>query len=351
VAHVSDAVAEPRLIARALLSTAAFGYRAAVAVRRALYGMHVLRACRLPVPVISVGNLTAGGTGKTPFVAWLAAKMQGDGLDPVVLSRGHAAFTAQDGQFVNDEYLVLRDMIPSVKHLQGKNRYRSALQAIEKMKPDLFVLDDGFQHWQLARDLDIVLIDATNPFGNRRLLPRGTLREGLAALRRAHVFVLSRSDLVAVPELNGLKQELLSVHADAVVAQARSRCVRVTDLASEATHTSDSLRGRRVFLAAGIGNPASFRRLVNQLGVEVASAYCFPDHHAYREADVDRLRSMSHRADAQTILVTQKDGVKLRMLSSDLQGFWQLEIETVVDDGEDQLMDAVRRAVADAATS
>jgi len=329
------------LAVRSALSAAAMGYGLGVLLRRLMYSVKVLQARRLPVPVISVGNLTAGGTGKTPFVAWLVGRLHAAGVRPVILSRGHAAFVMQDGHLVNDEFLTLRQMVPSAAHVQGKNRHRNALRALATTDPDCFVLDDGFQHWQLARDLDIVLVDATNPFGNGHLLPRGLLRETLPSLRRAQAVVMTRVGLMAAPRLEQIERRVKAIHPNAVMARTSCRALRARESDTGTCVTAASLRGKRAFLAAGIGNPGSFRLLAERLGLDVVGACVLADHYAYERADVERLRAMAREAGAESIIVTQKDGVKLKMLPVDLAGFWQVEIEVIFEDGEKRLMDAV----------
>ncbi|HID23054.1 MAG TPA: tetraacyldisaccharide 4'-kinase, partial [Planctomycetaceae bacterium] len=333
------------LAVRSALSAAAMGYGAGLLLRRLMYATNLLHARRLPVPVISVGNLTAGGTGKTPFVAWLVRRLGAAGVRPLILSRGHAAFVVQNGQCVNDEFLILRQMAPSTMHIQGKNRHRNALRALATESPDCFVLDDGFQHWQLARDLDIVLIDATNPFGNGHLLPRGVLRETVPALRRAHVVVTTRVDLVEPCRVEQIERKVKAVHPQVVTARTSCQAVRVRALDTKAPVSTASLRGRRAFLVAGIGNPVSFRLLAERLGVDVAGMRVFPDHYAYQASDVERLRAMAQKAGSEYILLTQKDSVKLDMLPVDLAGFWQVEIEVAFEAGEDECMNAVWNVV------
>ncbi|HZW29293.1 MAG TPA: tetraacyldisaccharide 4'-kinase, partial [Isosphaeraceae bacterium] len=179
------------VVARTLLSCAAAGYGAAIALRNGSFEHGWLRVHRLGVPVVSVGNLTVGGTGKTPMVEWLARWFRARRRRVVIVSRGY-----RGEQGLNDEGLVLEENLPDVPHLQDRDRVRAGRVALQELEADILVLDDGFQHRRLARDLDVVLIDALEPFGLGHLLPRGLLREPVRSLRRADLVVLSRADLV-----------------------------------------------------------------------------------------------------------------------------------------------------------
>src|SRR5438876_5539483 len=183
-------------LCRLALSVASGPYGSAVHLRNWCYDRGWLPTHRPPVPVISVGNLTAGGTGKTPCVEYLARFLQARGLRPAVLSRGYRG----NGR-PNDEALILEANLPDVPHLQGKDRVTRASQAVRVFGADVLILDDGFQHRRLRRDLDLVLIDAMNPWGHGRLLPRGLLREPISSLRRADAVIVTRLDQAQPAEI------------------------------------------------------------------------------------------------------------------------------------------------------
>jgi tetraacyldisaccharide 4'-kinase len=281
--------------------------------------------------VVSVGNLTAGGTGKTPCVEYVARFCRERERRVAVLSRGYGGAGGR-----NDEAMVLEENLPDVPHLQGPDRVALAALAVEELESEVLVLDDGFQHRRLARDLDVVLIDATNPWGYGRLLPRGLLRESPRGLRRAGAVVLTRCDQASPGERDRLRAEVARLAPGVPVAEATHR---PTDLANPGgTAALDHLRGRRAAAFCGIGNPEAFRRTLTDLGASVNELRTFPDHHGYTRADVESLRSWARQQATDCVVVTtQKDMVKLRL--SDLGGreLWALRVRLAVGAGKEEL--------------
>src|SRR5688572_14608644 len=204
--------------AAALLTGLSVLYRGARALHRGLYAAGLKRRRRLPIPVVSVGNVTVGGTGKTPFVAWLARELIRRERRVLVLARG---FGRAAGASHNDEGEWLDRAAPGVRVVQSPDRVRAAAAALSAAPADVAILDDGFQHEPLARDLDVVLIDASDPFGNRRLLPRGPLREPLAALRRAQFVFLTRAELASEADVERLAAEVRALAPAARVGTVR----------------------------------------------------------------------------------------------------------------------------------
>lgn len=295
-------------LARAGLAALALPYAAAVTIRNAAYDRGVAATRRAAVPVVCVGNLTLGGTGKTPLVAWAARQCLAGGRQPAIVSRGYGAARGQ----TSDEAAELALVLPGVAHVADRDRVAAAAEAVAR-GAEAIVVDDGFQHRRLARDLDIVTIDATDPFGCGHVFPRGMLREPLGGLARARAVVLTRSDTVDP----GRREAIIEALAEA----CRDRGPRVW---AQATHTPhrlraatgrelplDAVRGRRVAAFCGIGNPAAFRRTLERLGAEVVAFRPFPDHHAYSAADVAALGSLAADARADLALTTLKDLVKL----------------------------------------
>ena len=240
------------------------------------------------VPVISVGNLTLGGTGKTPMVKWLAQWFSGRGLRVAIVSRGYGAAAGKQ----NDEALELAQALPNVPHVQNPDRVAGARAAIDEFDSQLILLDDGFQHRRLARDLDIVLLDATEPFGFDHVFPRGTLREPVTGLRRAGVVCLSRSDLLDSSGRDLIRGRVAKLAPDAVWCEAAHAPQGLLNSAG-GIEPLTTLRGRRVAAFCGIGNPAAFRHAVAQAGCDIVSWREFPDHHAYGEADQEELSRVS----------------------------------------------------------
>jgi tetraacyldisaccharide 4'-kinase len=319
------------------LLVASAGYRAAVALRNRGYDRGWLGVHRADVPVVSVGNLTVGGTGKTPMVEWVARWYRRHAKRVVILSRGYGQV-----QGVNDEGRVLEDNLPDVPHLQNADRVRSAQIAVEELAAELLVLDDGFQHRRQARDLDLVLIDALDPFGLGHLLPRGLLREPVSSLRRADVAVLSRADLIAPEERAAIRAEAERRAGPIRWVEARHAPRDLVD-AEGATQSLDDLAGCTVAAFCGIGNPEGFRRTLGPLCGSVRDFRIFPDHHDYSAADVEALAAWARDSADDLVLTTQKDLVKLRELHLGPAPLRALRIGLEIVAGQDVMEDALGR--------
>lgn len=270
-----------------------------------------LPSAAVPVPVVSVGNLSAGGTGKTPCVAFLARELERRGWRPGILSRGYGA---PRGASANDEARMLGVALAGVELVQDPDRVAGAHALIER-GVDVILLDDGFQHRRLRRDLDLVLIDATRPWGLppppaggapvRACLPRGLLRESPAALARADALVLTRVDQVDPGALEALRGELMAWAPGRPILLARHRAARLTG-PDGVKLALDELAGREVELVSALGNPEAFQRSVEGLGARVREHHVFPDHHVYVAADLARAG-----AGGRWLVTSEKDGVKL----------------------------------------
>lgn len=281
-------------------------YTWAVRWRNRRYDTGAAEVHRVDVPVVSVGNLTLGGTGKTPMVEWLARWFRRRDVRVTVISRGYGA----EGGSQNDEALELQQKLPDVPHLQDPDRVAAAKRAIEESRCQLILLDDAFQHRRIARDLDIVLLDATEPFGFGHVFPRGTLREPMAGLRRADVVALSRADMLEPPQREEIWRTVRRL-------APRAAHIEVTHAAQTLISSSgeeqplESLRCRPVAAFCGIGNPAAFRHTLDTCGYLVADFREFPDHHPYDRADIESLTRWAGGLDVAAVLCTQKDLVKL----------------------------------------
>lgn len=317
--------------ARLGLRLASWPYAIGVRARNAMFARGwktVHRAAA--VPVVSVGNLTLGGTGKTPCVEWVARFFREHGVQVTILSRGYGS---SDGP--NDEALVLEENLPDVPHLQGADRVALAATAVEELEAELLVLDDGFQHRRLHRDLDLVLIDATRPPECDFVFPRGTLREPPSGLRRAGAILLTRCDQVTAAELDRLRGWLGRRVPNVPVAATEHRPTELVGC-DGATEPLESLHGRPVGAFCGIGNPNAFRHTLESLGATVAEFRTFPDHHAYTAEDVNSLARWAAALPSDAVVATtQKDWVKLR--TPDLGGrpLWAVRIGLHFRDGED----------------
>jgi tetraacyldisaccharide 4'-kinase len=297
-------------------------YGWATAIRNRLFDWGWKRQEKVSVPVVSVGNLTLGGTGKTPCVEYIARFHRERGHCVALLSRGYGA-----GDGPNDEALVLEENLPDVPHLQGADRVSLARAAIEELESDILVLDDGFQHRRLARELDVVLIDATNPWGYGYLFPRGLMRESRRGLKRAGVVVLTRCDQVDADERRRLREEVSQLAPQAPIVET---CHQPVDLVNSEgqTTTLEELQTRPVAAFCGIGNPEAFRRTLTDRGANVVALKIYADHHAYSRQDVEELRRWAGEQPADAMIVTtQKDLVKLRIVELSGRPLWALRIK------------------------
>jgi tetraacyldisaccharide 4'-kinase len=277
------------------------------------------------------------------MVEWLARWFRGRRVRVTLISRG---FGAERGG-VNDEALELEERLPDVPHVQDRDRVAAAHLAIEEFECQLVVLDDAFQHRRIARDLDIVLIDALEPFGFGHVFPRGTLREPVDGLARANVVALSRADLLAEAERRRILDEV-RCYAPAVscieVTHAPRRLVGADGL----EQSLDTLRGMRVAAFCGIGNPAGFRRTLEACGASIIAFREFADHYAYDRHDLDGLSSWAAQLNVAAIVCTAKDLVKLRVARLGRLPLWAVAIELKILAGQDQLV-ALLEPIADRA--
>jgi tetraacyldisaccharide 4'-kinase len=295
------------------LTLAAGGYWVGSSLRSAAYGVGILRTHPASLPVISVGNLTAGGTGKTPLVIHLARALVARGERPGVLARGYGA--ARDGD-PNDELKLVAREVPQALVRPGRDRVARAAQAVDD-GATVLLLDDGFQHRRLRRDRDVVLLDATDPWGPAGVLPRGLLREPRCALRRADVVLLTRAELASPQALAALESEVRQAGFEGPLGHARTVPRGVSPLGGGDESPAQALSGERVIAASGIGNPAAFQRTLEGLGAQVLERVDFPDHHAFSAEDLRTVEARAEALNATRIVVTGKDAVKLEPLRAD----------------------------------
>lgn len=282
-------------------------YRIAVALRnRGFDRGQQIENCG--VPVISVGNLTTGGTGKTPIVAFLARWFRDHQIRVAIVSRGYGRGDADE----NDEAAELHQRLPDVPHVQNPDRVEAARVATEELESQVILMDDGFQHRRLHRDLDVVLVDATCPFGYGHLLPRGLLREPIKNLRRANVVILTRCDQVPPQQIDHVISTIRKFDPEILILRSTHHPSGLLRHPGKSSPVDD-LNGIRVALVSGIGNPAAFRTSVEDVGANVVAEKKLPDHAAYDRDTVEQLRQWASNLDAVDLLVcTQKDLVKLQ---------------------------------------
>lgn len=302
---------------------AAQGYSGLARGHRALYRTGWRRQHRLPCPVISLGNMTVGGTGKTPLTLWLARWYQQQGWRVAILSRGYGARRVAPVQVVStgagpvcawheagDEPYLLAQALPGVAVVVGPERSRTGRYACEQLGAEVLLLDDGFQHHAVQRDLDIVLIDASNPFGAGSVVPRGILREPLSALRYADALVLTRVEMARTP-LPVLCQQLRRWNTHAPLYQMTTSVTAVHHGTTGQALDVQLLRPQRAVAFTGIGNPHAFAHTLQQLQLDVAALLVFPDHHPYTPADWQTIVATLHDYGAACVLTTEKDAVRL----------------------------------------
>lgn len=286
-------------VLRGILTAASWGYGLGVQVAHGWYAARLRRPARLSCPVVSVGNLTWGGTGKTPLTAHLAQALHARGVRVAILVRGYGA----------DEPQVLRRLAPDVPVFVHVDRVVAGRRAIRE-GARLLLLDDGFQHWRLHRDLDLVLLDAQAPFGNGRLIPRGPLREPVTALKRAGVVVITRCDEPGA-DIGQVMATVRALHPQAWMTTARYQAQHLERWPSGVTQPLSVLRNLRVGVLSGIGDPLAFEGFVARMGALPALTWQFPDHHGYRIDELRAVSSACQRAGVSWLVTTLKDAVRL----------------------------------------
>ncbi len=336
----------PRCSLGAVAGGLAALYGLGARMRRALYAGSLLRARRLPAPVVSVGNLTVGGTGKTPVTACLTRLFQAQGRKVAILSRGYGGQNQgvaciSDGRRIyqkppqaGEEAYWLALALPGAAVYTGASRYAAGLAAWEQVRPDLFLLDDGFQHFQLHRDLDIVLLDAAAPFGNGRLLPRGSLREPQAALTKktaAQVLILTRfqedRDRRTLADLQRRFPEKTMLTASIIPAAVRL-------LPAGTPQPPTALENQALLAFAALARPEVFRRTLEELGVRLRGFRVFPDHHPFQPGELAALVREAETAGASALVTTAKDWARLAERWEQTMPLWVLEVEARISQPE-----------------
>ncbi len=315
-----------------------------------------LRDFRLPTRVISVGNIAVGGTGKTPLVMLLSEYFQRVGKRVVIISRGYkrkgkGVVVVSDGQRMlvdreraGDEPYLFGQKLSGVPVVVGESRHLAGWVAIRDFAPDVLLLDDGFQHLKLRRDLDIVVIDGSNPFGNGMLLPRGILREPLSSLKRAQLFCITRVD--QSHQLEHLRVQLRRINPKARRIETVHRPRRLRTLGSDQEVPLAFLEGRKVFALSSLGNPDSFERTLETLGAKIAGRARYRDHHVYTVEDLETSWQQAKEAGSEAIVTTEKDVVRFPPHFDPLAAhseipIFVLEIELALVAGEAVLADVV----------
>jgi tetraacyldisaccharide 4'-kinase len=302
-------------------------YAAATATRNHLFGAGWKTSTAAARPVVSVGNITTGGTGKTPVVRWLAQRLLGAGRHPAILCRGYKG---------GDESRMLQDELGSSVPIQANpNRIEGAVRVLRAHpQVDVLLLDDGFQHRKIRREFDLVLISAANPFGFDHVLPRGLLREPLSGLSRASAFLITHADL----ENPSIAATLQRFNQSAPIYRCRHVQAGLRGVKGESMAVAD-LRGRAVMTFSGIGNPGLFDQQIRSTGARHVATRWFDDHHSYTPADLSMLKDRLRQTSGEMLITTEKDWVKLALLmamDNDAPTIYRAVLEIQFAEGDEE---------------
>jgi tetraacyldisaccharide 4'-kinase len=364
--YLLDVVEERRqsrtaVVVKALLNAASKLYYLAVQARVRLFRGGILRSHSLGVTVISVGNITMGGTGKTPVVEMLAAKLNEGGRKVAILTRGYKRKTplfkrllhysladepkvVSDGtrllvssREAGDEPYMLAKNLDGVFVVVGKNRIKSGNYAIRKLGADTLILDDGFQYLPLRRQHDIVLIDSTNPFGNNYVIPRGTLREPLKNLQRANYVMLTKSN----GNVNRLRLQVRALNKDAEIIETRHTPQHFEEVHTAARHDLGFIKGKRVFVVSGIARPQSFEDTIQGLGVNVIERFRFLDHHRFTYEEMEEILNRAREEKIDAVVTTEKDAVRMPVMEKYKTPIYFLRVSIEIMNGHTDLQEFI----------
>jgi tetraacyldisaccharide 4'-kinase len=309
-----------------LLLSKIYGFIAVL--RLNLYKKNILKQEKLPCAVISIGNITAGGTGKTPMTIYLANFIKSLGLKPAILSRGYKGKAEKKGlivsdgdkifadyQLAGDEPYMMARSLEKISVIVGKNRFSMGMKAIEKFSPDVIILDDGFQHIKLKRDINILLLDSKNSFGNMELLPKGFLREPISSIDRADVFIFTRADSSKEFE-NSLYLLKKNIKKDIPIFKAQHipYIKEIAGYNAENEYNFSILKNQKIIAFSGIAKNENFKHSLEKTGCNLLEFFSFKDHHKYIKADIEKILNAKKKLNAEYIVTTQKDFVKIKHL-------------------------------------
>ncbi|MBI3353349.1 MAG: tetraacyldisaccharide 4'-kinase [Nitrospirae bacterium] len=317
-----------------------FLYGIILKVRAFSYTAGLLKKRKLNAKVISVGNITVGGTGKTPMVIALAEILMRNNKKAAVVSRGYKSKgekglnVVSDGKGIKlnpesagDEPYLITERLKDVPVLICADRYESGRYAIENFGVDTIILDDGFQNLAIKKDIDILLIDAMNPFGSGYLLPRGILREPLSAISRADIIIITKADIHK--NISDITDTIKLYNAPAPIFKAIYKPSELVNIATGRKENINTLKNKSVTIFSGIANPLSFSYLIENAGADIVEEFIFNDHYSYTKDDIDRIRLSVKKADM--IITTEKDAVKIRGLIKEDINIWAVRIDLSID--------------------
>jgi len=340
---------------RALLNIAAIFYRLVIALCNRMFDSEIFKSwavtpaglvtsdrAQAAVPVISVGNITVGGTGKTPLVIWLCDFLRAKDIKCVILTRGYKAVKGE-----NDEPATLVRNCPDAALVINPDRLAGAIEAVKRHWAQVMIMDDGFQHRRLHRDIDIVTIDATLPFGYGRILPAGLLREPVSSLKRAHAAILTRCDLVPKDDLIKLEETIKGIKPDMVIGRTIHSPVCAKGAGNKEIPL-EKLRAKKVLAFCGIANPDAFLELLGRLGVNLVNLKIYNDHHAYTAGDVNDICRDAENLEADLILTTEKDYDKITLppdsRANGILAYLAVELRFI--EGQDRIRQLIERSLA-----
>lgn len=326
-------------VLRGLLCFFSYIYSGLVRTRNLLYDWGILKTGKCGGFVISIGNITAGGTGKTPLVIWMYQTLKFKGAKCSIITRGYKSESSRDK--LKDEPAMLEENCPAAEVIVNPDRLSAAIQAVNDFDAEAIILDDGFQHRRLARDIDIVCIDSSCPFGYRKILPAGFLREPAGSLKRADAVVLTRVDQAEQEKLDEIIGKVKNLNPKAVLASTRHKACRIQTAGGKELGL-DELKNKKVYAFCGIGNPQAFFYTLTQSGAVVAGKRAYNDHYRYGSEDLKTIARESEKSKADLIITTEKDYIKLPedRLKDDIE-IYVLKTEIDFVQGKESLEDLI----------
>jgi tetraacyldisaccharide 4'-kinase len=327
---------------RLALAVLSLFYAIAVFIRNRLYDFSILRKRKVNAAVISIGNITTGGTGKTPLVAYLGNYFTSRGITAAILTRGYKALKND----FSDEPAMLVKACPKAKVMVNPDRATGAEKAISEYGAKLLIVDDGFQHRKLARDVDIVAIDATIPFGKGKILPAGLLREPVSSLKRADAVVITRINQTQPENIGQIKSRISAVNPDIVFATAVHKPI-YAKLMKDQRISLEQLAEKKVYAFCGIGNPDSFFQTLEELALNIVGTRVYNDHHSYTDSDIEAICRQGRYQQADMIITTQKDWIKTALLCMEKFDIpiAHLAVELEFIDGRQEIINLIESAM------
>jgi tetraacyldisaccharide 4'-kinase len=336
-----------------ILSFAAPVYAIVIRLRNFLYSKGWFKTYKVNAAVISIGNITVGGTGKTPLVVWVCKFLEQKNIQCAILTRGYKTHQHKRASSIEnrassiDEPAIFIESCPQASVIVNPDRVAGAAKAINKFGAKVLIMDDGFQHRQLHRDIDIVTIDATCPFGYGKIIPAGLLREPITALKRADAVVITRCDQVDRDELSKLEEKIRQVISEVIIARSIHKPICVKSINGKEIGI-EQLKGKKIFAFCGIGNPQAFLDTIKNIGAEVVGFKIYDDHHHYSSDDTTNIYKLANNLKAELILTTQKDWTNIsapEFIKKDIPMAY-LVVEANFISGEDKLKGLIEEALS-----